>query len=156
MDWFVVAVMLFIALGLIVLLVGMRYERRQSTRPSRLAPEPSAVHGSAVGVDDRVQLSTADVKPTFVLPFLAVVVLVGGVVLSAVLAFMWPLQRVEDEISLLALGTDIDAPEAMFNWPLFILGAGPSIVTAAVLYAAGAIVEELRLARLERILTSMG
>jgi hypothetical protein len=156
MDWFIVAVMLLVALGLIVLLVGMRYERRHSASPSRLAPEPSADNASAAGIHDRVQLSTADVKPTFVLPFLAVVVLVGGVVLSAVLAFMWPLQRVEDEISLIALGTDIDAPGAMFNWPLFILGTGPSIVTAAVLYAAGAIVEELRLARLERILTSTG
>src|SRR5262245_15932908 len=79
MTWFIVAALLLIALALVVVLLGMRWERQNP--PS--ATEPG------VSVE----------RPPTLLPLLSMTVLVGGVGASAVLAYVWPLQRVENEIS---------------------------------------------------------
>jgi hypothetical protein len=58
------------------------------------------------------------------------VVAVVGIGASALLAAWWP----------------PDAPYG-FDWLIFLLGAGPSLVAAAVLFAAATIVDELRKSR---------
>jgi hypothetical protein len=59
---------------------------------------------------------------------LVAVVGIGG---SALLATWWPPDDVSND----------------FAWPLFLFGAGPSLVAAAVLFAAATIVDELRKSR---------
>src|SRR5262245_55738529 len=69
--------------------------------------------------------------PPTTLAIASLLVAVVGVAASALLAAWWPPD---------------DAPNE-FDWFMFLFGAGPSLVAAAVLFAAAAIVDELRKSR---------
>ena len=139
---------LVLVAGLLVLLLGIRAERADEAQTSDAYHPPAA---SAHVASSRTVDSTA---APVALPALATSVLLGGCALSALLADLWPLHDDGESILLVAVGKDMDEPGAVFNWPLFILGAGPSIIAAAVLYAAGAVVDELRKARFILTLTA--
>lgn len=83
-------------------------------------------------------------KPSTLFGFLASLVFVVGVGGSAVLAFWWPLIRFDDTMDLNVVVTELAADDSVFNFPLFMLGAGPSLVATAVLLAASNVIDELR------------
>jgi hypothetical protein len=70
--------------------------------------------------------------PPTTLAIASLLVAVVGIGASALLAEWWPPGDPSDQL----------------QWPLFLFGAGPSLVAAAVLFAAAAIVDELRKSRL--------
>ena len=92
-------------------------------------------------------LAPVPYRATAVLPFLAMFVFVVGVGGSAVLGFWWPIMRFDSMMDLDSVVTEPMADDSVFNVPLFMIGAGPSMITAAVLYVGGSVIDELRKAR---------
>ena len=135
MPTYIALVAVVLLIGLLVLLIGMRFEHRRPPGEGNVVVESTG--------------------PPAVLPLLGLVVLMGGVGSSALLAVVWPLQRFEDEISLIAVGANRGVEGAQFNWPLFLLGAGPSLIGSTVLFAASAIVNELRKTRFATTVAAM-
>jgi hypothetical protein len=107
-----------------------------SAAPTQMPPPPSP--------GERPAPRPLPYKPTRLLPFLSIAVLFAGVGGSAVAGWLWPLDSSGNEISLFYVVLDPGAPGAVFNLPLFMLGAGPSLVASAALGGAASIVEELR------------
>ncbi|MFT6290577.1 MAG: hypothetical protein ACJAR2_001168 [Ilumatobacter sp.] len=73
-------------------------------------------------------------------PFLSIAVLFAGVEGSAVAAWWWPLDSSGNEISRFSEVLDPGAPRAVFDLPLFMLGAGPSLVASESLGGAASMV----------------
>lgn len=84
------------------------------------------------------------------LPVLAAAILSLGVGGSAVLGFLWPIVRIGTSMDLAYVVTEPVSEGTVFNIPLFILGAGPSLLASVVLFAASSIIDELRKSRSAR------
>jgi multisubunit Na+/H+ antiporter MnhB subunit len=86
-------------------------------------------------------------RETKLLPALGALLLTSGCVLSALLAFIWPLSRDGNSVVLSFVEIGETGDGTVFNVPLFLLGAMPSIIGGCILIAAGSIVDELRRVR---------
>ena len=95
-------------------------------------------------------------QATAILPFLSMFIFVVGVTGSAILGFCWPIMRFDSMMDLNSVVTKPMADDSVFNVPLFMIGAGPSMMTAAVLYVGGSIIDELRTARVSQSVMMAG
>ena len=117
-----------------------------SADPSQMPPPPSQMPPPP-SPGERPAPRPPPYKPTRLLRFLSIAVLLAGVGGSAVAGWWWPLDSSGNQINLVYVVLEPGAPGAVFNLPLFMLGAGPSLVASAVLGGAASIVEELRRGR---------
>jgi hypothetical protein len=110
----------------------------------------------AATAPNTVLVAPVPYRATAVLPFLAALVFVFGVAGSVLLGFCWPIMRFDSMMDLNSVVTKPMADDTVFNVPLFMIGAGPSMITAAVLYVGGSIIDELRRTRASQSVTTAG